>query len=376
MNKYLNIVHISTVHPDSDTRIFEKECRGLVAAGHRVTLIIQSDRTDVRDGVNVKALPKSRGRLHRMTVTMARAFCLVLMEKGDIYHLHDPELLPMGLILRFLGRKVVYDMHENLPEQIKDKHWIPVWLKRPLAATVRMWERVVLNYMGVVMAERSYSKSYKWMKRSEVILNLPMVDDLVNFAPKVRSTTPSVGYIGGVTRNRGALIIIDALQQIREEGLPVSYECIGPVDSEVASDKRFLRAVSEGWAVTPGRMSPRDGWPRIGHCQIGVAVLRSVGNYIESYPTKMFEYMAMGLPVVVSNFPLYREVVERYKCGICVDPDDKKAITEALRFLLENPDRAREMGQKGQKAVLQNYNWNRELGRLCNFYDSLINNPL
>lgn len=368
----LKVVHVSTVHPDSDIRVFEKECRGLSALGHNVTLIIQSETSGLRNGVLIKALPICKTRFERMTITMIRAFILVLNEKADVFHLHAPELLPMGLILRILGRRVVYDMHENLPKQILNKYWIPKILRRPVVTFVKIFEWAAFKNIAVVMAEESYSASYKSIKEQEVILNMPIVDVLMNLTPIENAKRYHIGYIGGVTRNRGALIILNALKNIRDSGFPVSFECIGPIASDVANDNNFKAAVAEKWLHAPGRLSPRDGWPLIAGCQIGVAVLEPIGNYIESYPTKMFEYMAMGIPVIVSNFKLYRDVVEKFHCGICVDPADNNAVTDALRFLLENPKEAKKMGQNGKDAVQDNYNWDIELDKLCNFYHRLL----
>ena len=372
MKNKFKIVHVSTVHPDNDTRIFEKECRGLSAIGHNVTLIVQSKVSGFRNGVLIKALPICKTRFERMTFTMIRAFILALNEKADIFHLHDPELLPMGLMLRILGRHVVYDMHENVPKQILNKDWIPKFLRRPIVALVKVFEWGAFKNIAVVMAEKSYSASYKSIKEQEVILNMPIVDELMNLTPIENAKRYHIGYIGRVTRNRGALIILNALKNIRNSGFPVSFECIGTIDPDVANDNSFQAAVTEKWLHAPGRLPPRDGWPRIAGCQIGVAVLQPIGNYMESYPTKMFEYMAMGLPVVVSNFKLYRDVVEKFHCGICVDPEDNNAVTNALQFLLENPKQAKKMGQNGKDAVQDNFNWDIELDKLCDFYHKLL----
>ena len=372
MKNKFKIVHVSTVHPDNDTRIFEKECRGLSARGHNVVLIVQSELSGLRNGVLIKALPICKSRLQRITLTMIRAFILVLNEKADIFHLHDPELLPMGLILRMLGRRVVYDMHENVPKQVLNKYWIPKLLRRPLVTLLKVFEWGAFKNIAVVMAEKSYSASYTSIKEQEVVLNMPIVDELMKLKPIENSKRYHIGYIGRVTRDRGALIILNALKNIRNSGFPVSFECIGAIDPDVANDNSFQAAVTEKWLHAPGRLPPRDGWPQLAGCQIGLAVLQPIGNYMESYPTKMFEYMAMGLPVIVSNFKLYRDIVEKFHCGICVDPEDNNAVIDALHFLLKNPKQAKKMGQNGKDAVQDNYNWDIELDKLCGFYHRLL----
>jgi glycosyltransferase involved in cell wall biosynthesis len=305
-----------------------------------------------------------------MTSSVVRALRLVSKTPADIIHLHDPELLPLGLLLRALGKSVVYDMHENFPEQIKTKYWVPKWLAVPAAAAVTLLERIAFNRMGVVMAEASYSEHYEWVRRRTVVQNFPVLDWTIQEAPKHQ--VPTAGYIGGVTVNRGALTVVRAIQKVRDSGLEMNFDCIGEVYASVSGDPAFRRAAGEGWISAPGRLPPRDGWPRIARCQVGVAVLKNIPNYVSSFPTKMFEYMAMGLPVVVSDFPLYKEVVESHGCGICVDPDDVDAIAGAFRNLIENPARAREMGENGRRAVRTRYNWDTELLKLSAFYQNEI----
>ncbi|MCF8095787.1 MAG: glycosyltransferase family 4 protein [Desulfobacteraceae bacterium] len=368
----LHIVHISTAHSDNDSRIFEKECRDLVEKGHEVTLIIQSARDETRKGVNIKALPIFIGRLNRMTLGIMKAARKAFSERGDLYHLHDPELLLLGLLLRASGRLVVYDMHENLPEQIRTKYWIHPLIRRPLAFFVSLFERFTLNRMAVIMAESSYAEHYNWVKRGQVVLNLPKVEELVQIERATQKESSIVGYIGGVSRNRGLLTVTEAIRKLRVDGLPVEFECIGNVSMDVSANQTYQVGVQEGWIHSPGRIPPSQGLPMIARCQIGVALLKPIGNYVGSYPTKMFEYMAMGLPVVVSDFPLYRDVVENNQCGFCVDPNDVNAVVGAIRFLIENPEYAFEMGKRGQQAVIKNYNWNSELEKLISFYRSLF----
>jgi glycosyltransferase involved in cell wall biosynthesis len=366
-----HIVHISTVHVDSDTRIVHKQCRGLAGLGYNVTLLIQSD-FDIEYGrFRIKALPRTSNRAVRMTVLMAKSFRLAWFEQADIYHLHDPELMLMGLLLKVLGKTVVFDMHENLPEQIINKAWISKWLRWPISYSIKLIERIVLTQLSVVMAEKSYLKSYLWVKNKEVILNLPMVDELIKLSVS-KFDTPTVGYIGGITRDRGAFATLNALNNIRADRVPVNFECIGQIESAVINDDGFQQAINDGWVHAPGRMSPTVGWEIISRCHIGIAILRPIGNYLESYPTKMFEYMAMGLPVIVSDFELYKGVVEKHKCGICVDPENTKQVTDAIRYLLSNPNEAREMGKRGQQATLKYYNWQVELDKLVAFYNKLL----
>lgn len=368
----MHIVHISTVHSPDDTRIFEKECCGLVDKGFKVSLIIKCDENHVRKGVNVKSLPDFSGRFSRMTYGVIIAAKKALAEKGDIYHLHDPELLPLGLLLKVLGKVVVYDMHENLPEQIMNKLWIPLLVRKPLSFFIKSLEKFSLNKIAVVMAEHSYSASYNWVTNKQVVLNLPKVDKLLKISEHLQKKQYVVGYIGGVSRVRGIITVLEAIHKLRLSGLPIQFECIGGVSQDVLADPIYQEGVQNGWIHSPGRLPPEKGWPIIARCQIGVAVLKPIGNYVSSYPTKMFEYMAMGLPVIVSNFKLYQEIIDKHKCGLCVDPDSIDEVADAIRFFVQNKKETIEMGERGKKAVFEHYKWDTELKNLISFYKVLM----
>ena len=135
---------LTTVHPPFDTRIFYKQARTLARAGYKVVLIAQHNRDEMVDGVKIVALPKPRNRFARIFGLTWRAFHLALRERAEIYHFHDPELLPIGVLLKIFTRaKVIYDVHEDVPEQILTKHWIPCLLRRPLAGVFNAFEKLM-----------------------------------------------------------------------------------------------------------------------------------------------------------------------------------------------------------------------------------------
>lgn len=364
-------VHITSVHTRRDTRIFLKQCRSLLNAGYGISLVVADGKGDeIKDGVKIFDVGSSKGRVDRMVKTTRRVFSKARELDADVYHLHDPELIPWGLALRFMGKSVIYDMHENLPKQVINKSWIPERVRSMLSASIKLLEKVVLNRFYVIMAESSYCKDYSWINNKQVILNYPLIDELIDLKTGYRDK-PTIGYIGGVSKERGVLNTVSALKRIRQQGREVDFLCIGNVSKLVQNDPFFKEGINEGWIHSTGRLSPHIGWPMIAECHIGMALLLPIKNYFESYPTKMFEYMAMGIPVLVSDFPLYRDIVENNVCGICVDPLDPDAIAQAINFLMDHPEKAKEMGQNGQKAVQKTYNWHKEAEKLLSFYDRI-----
>ena len=89
-------------------------------------------------------------------------------------------------------------------------------------------------------------------------------------------------------------------------------------------------------------------------------------------PNKLFDYMLMSLPVVVSNFPLYRDVVQTHQCGLTVDPARPQEIARAIVYLIEHPREAQQMGANGRRAVLEKYNWEKESQKLLQIYDTVL----
>ncbi len=366
------VCHLTSVHPPFDTRIFYKECQTLAQAGYEVVLVTPHDGDEVVDGVRIRAVPKPGSRPERMTKTVWQVYWVAVAEDAQLYHFHDPELLPVGMFLRLCGKQVIYDMHENLPKAILTKPWISAKLRPVVASMVRFIERILMHGMPVVYAEKSYAKDYKWVKSAVTVLNMSIVSNLFAIDGD-KYPKPTVGYLGGVTLQRGSLVCLEALRILKERGYSVGWECIGPVTDDHRAELMHLNnCYGLENVYFRGYMRPTDGWRYIARCHIGLAVLKPIPNYIESYPTKMFEYMAIGLPVVVSNFPLYRDIVEREQCGICVDPESPKDIADAIEWLLAHPEEAEAMGKRGQEAVRNFYNWDNEARVLLNFYERLL----
>jgi glycosyltransferase involved in cell wall biosynthesis len=370
----LKVAHLTSVHHAFDVRIFRKQCTTLSRAGNEVVLVAAHPQGGQYDGVTLHALPLPRGRLERMTRTGFHLFCAALRQRADLYHVHDPELLPWAQLLRMTGRRVVFDMHENVPLALLTKAWIPAPLRRPVHLGYRAVERVLLGGLPVVFAESSYGKHYAWVREHVCVLNMPLASELTGIQ-EPKHARPSVGYLGTVTAQRGSAQTLEALGLLRARGLDVHFDCLGPADAGHAAALR-ARATELGLSLhLPGRVSCAEGWRQMARCHVGLAVLEAIPNYVESYPTKLFEYMALGLPVVATDAPLYRSVVERFDCGRCVDPQRPEQLADALAWLLGHPEEAAAMGARGRRAVLEHFSWEREFAKLHAFYEQLHPQP-
>lgn len=373
---------LTTVHPPFDTRIFHKQAKTLARAGYDVTLIAQHDGDRVVEGIRVIGLPKPRNRLTRIFGLTWRAFRLALRQHADVYHFHDPELLPAGALLKlFTKAKVIYDVHENVPKQILNKAWLPSWSRRLVALAYMLIERGLLPFIDeIIIAEDSYIENYRNRKNVVAIRNYPLLPRAVKRPDTDSSEGGSRGfkviYVGGVTKLRGALELIEALRLVKEDGHHnVTLSLVGPLES-LKFEKELHTLIRqyglEGNVCILGPVPHTEALGILAQSHIGAAVLHPDPNYVESLPTKLFEYMAAGLPVVASNFPLWCEIVEGNRCGICVDPLNPKEIAGAIEYLITHPEEARQMGENGRRAVEEKYNWEKEGKKLLKLYEELL----
>jgi glycosyltransferase involved in cell wall biosynthesis len=366
------VVHVTCGHPCTDVRIFRKECRTLAAAGYDVVLVAPHDRDETIDGVRLRAIAPAHGRFERWTRTSWRAVRAAAGEKAQIYHLHEPELLIWSLPLRLRGNRIIFDMHENLPKQILGKSWLPGWTRGAVSEVARVAQRILLLRMPVVFAHMSYKTDHAWVQRSATVLNVPLADELLAIA-EPKHPVYTVSYIGRVSRVRGFHTILDAVEMLARKGRRLEFECVGLIES----DEKAEVAERASRAALPVRASgqwlaPKEAYRMAARCHAGFVILKNVpGNY-NNWPTKMFEYMALGIPVIASDFPFYRTVVEGSTCGLCVDPDSPEALAEAIEWLMDHPREAEEMGRRGRDAVMRQYNWEHEAAKLLRLYDELL----
>lgn len=368
------VVHMTSVHHPFDTRIFYKEIRTLATNGYDVTFIAPHDHDECVDGVRIRAVPPVSGKLRRVMGMGWRLIRTALQEPAELYHIHDPELLLWAQILRLRGRTVIYDMHENVPQDLKHKAWIDPRLRKTLSALYQLMERLLLQGMPVIFAEDSYGPHYQWHRGPhETVLNMPLANQLLAIH-KEPNPHPALGYIGDVKPWRGSTVTLEALAILKSQGREIVWECVGQLtDVQRQSMEQFIHQHGLNKVNLHDRLKPDVWHPIIARCHIGLAVLESLPNHVNSYPTKLFEYMALGVPVIASGFPLYKEIVEGVGCGLTVnDPNDPQELADCIVQLLDNPEEARAMGQRGREAVRKHYRWDVEAHKLLKFYANLL----
>ncbi len=369
---------LSSVHLALDNRVFYREARTLARAGYEVTLIAVHDRAEVRDGVRIVPLPRvARARrplLWRAVGQMAR-------ETGaDVFHFHDPELLLLSPWLRrATGRPTIYDIHEANADFIAVKEYIPAMARRPLAGLFRRLEpRLAAGESGLIFADEAIAADFATFAKPKVTLfNFPGQEliDAGAVAPLARPE-PLVLYLGGMERNRGAGLMLEAFAQVAAQLPAARLRLVGHfAPPELADDMRAEAARRGiGQAVEfVGRVPFAQVGEHLAAARVGWVTWGAVAKNRKNIPTKLFEYMAYGLPVVSSDLPSTRPFVPA-EVGLLAGADDATGHAAALLRLLNEPATAEGLGAAGRRRVAEEWNWAAMEPRLLGLYEAVLKN--
>ncbi len=372
--KKAKVVHLASAHSPFDTRVFHRECRSLARAGYEVTLIAPHDHDEMVDGVRIRAIPKSTSRIGRMTRSVWHVCREAVRQRADVYHFHDLELIPAGLFLQAWGKKVVYDIHEDYPRRgIFAKYCIPGWRRPPLGWLAERAENAASGWFSaLVPVTPAIAERFKALNRNTVVVhNFPSLGEFGPIAEVPWSQRAcSVAFIGQISTIRGIREIVEATRLLPER-LNATLELAGTfrpasLRGEVAQLPGWKRVNALGEVDRTGVAEV------LGRVRAGLVVFHPQANQVPSMPNKMFEYMALAIPVIASDFPLWREIIQGAGCGLLVDPLNPKAIAEAIEYVLTHPEQAKAMGRRGREAVEKRYNWENEERKLLQLYAGLV----
>lgn len=366
------VVHLTSHHNVFDNRIFFRECCSLAAAGYDVTLVAQHDRDETRDGVRILGIPKYKSRLERVTRTAWMVCRRGLSQKASLYHLHDPELIIWGLILRLYGHRVIFDVHEDFVQAVSSRSWIPERLQLATKIFCKLLVHITQLTMYIVIAERYYSRSFPHACR---VLNYPRIEGLtrhrdVRQKPAMSAVIRMI-YTGSITPGRGAHVHVKLLNQIEDAELLLLGACEANLEKKLramaADGRRLLMDPASDWVSHEKILSAyMEYWT------VGLALFPDHPHYREKELTKLFEYMAFGLPIVCSDFPVWRALVHETGCGICVPPTDIDAAAAAVNKIFSDPILYKRMGEAGRKAVMARFNWRTQEENLLVFYSEIL----
>lgn len=369
----MKIAHISTVHPTFDGRIFHKECVSLAKAGFETHLIVQHTKNETVNGVVIHGIPKFNGRLNRIIEGNKIALSKALELDADVYHFHDPELLPVGLKLKKKGYKVIFDMHELVGLMIRSKEWIPKPLRWFIEKSYAQIEKKAFKRFEKIivvtekMVEEYTSVVYpKFKEKVAIIRNFSLVESIAKAKPKFeRKDKDTVFiYVGGLTKERGILEVVQAVQKVNDAKLWL----LGPWQNDTFSKECKAADVCDKMEYF-GLLPMPEVYGYIQSADVGLTVLNPTVNHLASLPVKAFEYMAASKPQIMSNFPFWMASFEG--CGKFVTPGNKQELIKSMRFFVENKAERETIGKNSFQLVNEEYSWEAESTKLIKIYQEI-----
>lgn len=367
----IKICILTSVHPVFDTRIFHKEAKSLVKAGYDVTIIAQHESSQIIDNIKIVNLRKPRNRIERMTKTLWSSFRKALAVNAIIYHFHDPELIFVGLLLKCFGKKVIYDVHEDVPKQNLSRHYLPLIVRKPLALIISAIELVGAKFFdAIIPATPKIAKRFP-PKKTIIVQNFPIITEFLINSPIPYTERPkSFIYVGLIDKDRGAIEMIRAFEYLNEVSR-VKLEMAG--EFCLSNIENTLRSLPYWFLVNYHGQVSRERLSLIfDQVRAGFVLFHPLPNHLDAQPNKLFEYMSAGLPVIASDFPLWRQIIDKVRAGILVDPLNPEEIANAMQWILDHPIEAKKMGERGRQAVESLYNWESEVIKLLTLYKELL----
>ena len=370
---------LSSVHLALDNRVFYREAKTLAAAGYDVTLIAVHDQDEVKDGIHIRALPRvSRSRRPLLWRTLAR---MALDTHADVFHIHDPELLLITPYLRWKsGRPTIYDIHEANADFIAVKDYLPGAIRRPLAGVFRRLEpQLARHESGLIFADDAIAADFKAIDVPQATLFNYPGSDLIERGGRNEvnedDRPPVILYLGGLERNRGAELMVSALAQVIQTMPEARLLIVGHFMPPELEDELRRDAAAHGIAhaiTITGRVPFVEIGTYLSRATVGWVTWQPYPKNLKNIPTKLFEYMAFGLPVVSSDLPSTRPFVENEVNGLLAEAADPAAHASALLRILGDQPAAASMGRAGRHLVETRFNWDNMVPRLLALYEAVL----
>jgi glycosyltransferase involved in cell wall biosynthesis len=365
------VLLVSTVHPATDPRIVCKIAASL-KADYEVFCALPDAKDQNMNGLVSISLPTASRLLERILRCHPVMLWKCVRLRPDIVHIFLPELIPAAFIFKWLGAGIVYEVQENLFKKFSIKQFNNHAIYQ---AFFKYFDRLARKEFHLIFTENAYLQEYRQLAKPYAIVrnfvSLPVIDSIPGNESPVSARYEFL-YVGVVSIERCLDTLLLAMAELKSKYADFHVHIFGTLRVNM----REIRTL-EGYAQVSEHITfygYQDQKVALGfarRCIAGIALLKPVADYPDSYTTKLFEYMALGLPVITSDFSLYRQVVEQSECGFCISPYNAGALSEKLTWLIENEDARIEMGRNGRKSAEIRYNWTTEKSALLSIYKSI-----
>ena len=367
----MKICHCTSVHPATDARIFFKECTSLAKQGYEVYLVVANAKSEIKHGVHIVGINvKGHGRFNRLLSVDKAVWKKALEIDADIYHFHDPELLRYALRLKKKGKKVIFDSHEDVVSQILQKKYLSIF-RFIISFFYARYEKYVLSKIDAIISVTPHivNRLRKINVNTYQITNYPLQEELYEYQ-NIQRVNNKIVFAGGISSLWLHDNVLKALKYVSED---VTYAIAGSGNKKYLD---FLQSL-ESWERVEylGIISRQEVLRLYRGSLLGIAIMDYVANVGYHIGTlgnnKLFEFMSAGLPIICTDFVLWKEIIDKWKCGIYVNAYDVYAISKAINEIYSNPEMARQMGQNGIQAIKTEYNWATQEKVLLELYERL-----
>ncbi len=362
------VVMLANGHPTFDTRIFIKEAQTLFGNGYQVSIIIPHTHDEQRGGISILSVPPIRSGFGKLVISpwniLKRA---VKQSSQSVFHIHDSDILLVGVFLKLMGRKVIYDAHEDTPLQISYQHWLPGILKKPYAWFYFLLEKFCgWIFDAIIVAEPVIAKYFP-TRKTYLVRNFPMASSFQDHSlSPYNLRTGGIIHVGTLSEVRGLFEMLEGAKLAADK---VDFQFVlGGKFTPAGLEKRVLDSYSVNYISW---VSYSDLVDLLFKAEVGIIIPHPIKRYKTNYPVKMFEFMGAGLPVIASREGESAVFIEEAKCGILVNPKDTLEIGSAIEWLLTYKDEAEAMGQRGQELIFKKYSWENEAKVLLEVYNNL-----
>ena len=365
MNKKIKICHLTTAHTYDDTRIFLKQCVSL-SKKYNVSLIninSPNELTTLKNTTLININYKAKNRIKRFLFTTYKVYKRAKLLNADVYHFHDPDFIPYGILLRLNGKKVIYDIHESYGLSLLDRDYIPSILKKPIAHMFNIFEKTTSRYFNYLIPATPFIESefIKFNHKKKTINNYPILNELKTDSSSTKRED-AICFVGNISKERGFYEMIKATKKTKTK-LYLAGNIPKELKKELSNNTHVIYL---------GFINRKEYANLIQKCIAGFVIYHPSNNHINSQPNKLFEYMSAELPIIGSNFSLWKKIIEENKCGICCDPLNINSIVNAINWMKENKKQLTLMGKNGFNSVKKIYNWKVEEKKLFNIYEEVI----
>lgn len=363
------VCHISTVHNENDSRIVLKEGQSLSKNGFETFYIVATDIEKELYGVKlIKLNDKSGSRIIRSIKRIKEAARLAKEIDADVYHFHDPELIPLGKKLKKSGKKVIYDVHEDIPKQILSKSYLgPLWLRKIISNIFNSYEkRAAKKFDAIFTATDEIAENFN-TDRAVSIKNYALTEIIDRAIPVEREDDIiTLTYVGSITEIRGIKEIIQAMNCLDGKA---KLWILGTWESdELFEECKKLDGYK--YAEYFGALPLKDVYKYTKAADIGVCTIHPTPNYIGSIPIKVMEYMASEKPLILSDFIYWKNLFG--EIGLYVNPEEPKNIAEAIKYYINNKSEMIVKGKENRIKFEKSFSWDAEEIKLIDIYSKII----